>query len=229
MASVLALALRGHGAAAPTPAEAVHALAGFGLEGDRHLDPRSPRQILLASHSVYEEFGLAPLTLRENLLLDLATCALPSGSLLRIGKEAILRVSFQCEACGSLERLRPGLVRAIGPRRGVLARVHAGGLIRRGDPVRLLAGQAPALSEDWRERVVQVLEAMPPGMVVEYAELARLAGVQSSYCRAFARLLAGRGLGHKALPARAAAGLARWDGAGLYDCIMEGSSPGAAC
>lgn len=229
MASVLTLALRGQGTAAPTPADAVHALAGFGLEGDRHLDPRSPRQVLLASQDVYEELGLAPLNLRENLLLDLDTSTLPSGSLLRIGTEAILRVSFQCEACGSLERLRPGLVRAIGRRRGVLARVHAGGLIRRGDPVRLLAERAPALSEDWRERVVQVLQAMPAGMVVEYAELARLAGIQSSYCRAFPRLLAGRGLGHKALPARAAAGLARWDGAGLYDCITGNSSPGSAC
>jgi MOSC domain-containing protein YiiM len=229
MGSVLALALRGPGTAAPTPVDAAHALAGLGLEGDRHLDARSPRQVLLASQEVYEELGLAPLTLRENLLLDLATCALPSGSLLRIGTEAILRVSFQCEACGSLERLHPGLVRAIGQRRGVLARVHAGGVIRGGDPVQVLAGLAPALSEDWRERVVQVLAAMPPGLVVEYAELARLAGIQSSYCRAFPRLLAARGLGHKALPARASAGLARWDGAGLYDCITGDSSPGGAC
>jgi len=217
MGKVLAVALRAPGTAAPTPVDGAHALGGLGLEGDRHLDARSPRQVLLASKEVYEELGLAPSSLRENLLLDIATGDLPSGTLLRIGAEAVVRVSFQCEACGSLEWLRPGLVRAIGRRRGVLARVHAGGVIHRGDRVEVLDARAPALAEDWRARVLQVLDALPPGMVVDYAELARLAGIQSSYCRAFPRLLAKHGLAHKALPARSAGALPRWDGAGLYD------------
>lgn len=217
MARMLALAVRGPGTAAPTPVERALALAGLGLEGDRHQDRRSPRQVLIASRDAYEELGLAPLTLRENLLLDLDTASLSSGSLLRVGSEAVLRVSFQCEACGALEGLRPGLVRAIGGRRGVLARVHAGGLIRTGDVVTVLSERAPALHEDWRERVAQVLDAAPPGTVLEYADLARLAGIQSSYCRAFPRMLAARGLAARAVPARARPDLPRWDGGGLYD------------
>jgi hypothetical protein len=98
----------------------------------------------------------------------------------------------------------------------MLARVQAGGVIRAGDPVRLLGERMPALADDWRARVEQVLAALPPGMVVEYGQLARLAGIQSSYCRAFPRLLAARGLGGKAVPARSACPSPRWSGDGLY-------------
>lgn len=98
----------------------------------------------------------------------------------------------------------------------MLARVLAAGVIRAGDRVELLEARMPALAEDWRERIEQVLAAVPPGMVVEYGELARLAGVQSSYCRAFPRLLAARGLSARAVPARSASNAPRWDGAGLF-------------
>ncbi|QOY92620.1 hypothetical protein IM543_13455 [Massilia sp. UMI-21] len=218
---LLALAVRAAGTAAPAPVAALDALAGVGLAGDRHADPRSPRQVLLAGAAVYRELGLAPHALRENLLVDLDTASLRSGTLLRIGSEAVLRISFQCESCGALDLRRPGLARAIGARRGVLARVVAGGLIRRGDRVRVLVDTMPALHEDWRERVARVLEAMPAGMVVEYGMLARLAGIQSSYCRAFPRLLAARGLGHKAVAARSCSGAPRWTGAGLFDDALK--------
>jgi len=230
---VVGLALRPPGSAAPVPATHVRACAGTGLEGDRHADARSPRQVLLAASTVYGELGLAPLALRENILLDVDVAGLPSGSLLRIGAQAILRLSFQCEACGALERQRPGLARALGARRGVLAGVAAGGEIRLGDPVRILAQRLPALAEDWRARVLQVLAAVPDGMVVEYALLARLAGIQSSYCRAFPRLLAAHGLAARALPAqtlrhaaKAGATPPRWDGTGWHGVGAGGRAPG---
>lgn len=213
---VRALALRPARSPAPVRVKAVSALAGLGLDGDRHCDARSPRQVLLAGAAAYDDLGLPPSVLRENLLLDLETAGLESGMLLRVGDAAILRLSFQCEACGALDRHRPGLAGAIGIRRGMLARVAAGGLIREGDGVTLLEERKAALAEDWRERVAQVLQAVPPGMVLEYAELARLAGVQSSYCRAFPRLLAARGLAGKAVPARSDCLAPRWDGAGLF-------------
>jgi alkylated DNA nucleotide flippase Atl1 len=40
-----------------------------------------------------------------------------------------------------------------------------------------------------------VLDAVPSGMVITHADLARVAGVQSSYCRAFPRVLAKLGGG----------------------------------
>ncbi|MCC2974933.1 MOSC domain-containing protein [Massilia sp. IC2-476] len=217
MGKVVALSVRPPGSPAPIPQDALQALAGEGLAGDRHADPRSPRQVLIASAAAYEELGLPPFALRENLLLALDTQELESGMLLRIGADAVLCLSFQCEACGALDLQRPGLARAILGRRGVLARVVQGGAIRVGDPVVVLDRRLPALPEDWRERVVQVLASLPPGMVVEYAELARFAGIQSSYCRAFPRLLASRGLQGRAVPARSNSAAPRWDGAGLFD------------
>lgn len=204
--------------AAPTQCDRAQAMAGCGLAGDIHADPRSPRQVLVAGASAYEALGLPPNALRENLLLDIDTAGMASGTVLRIGREASLRLSFQCEACGSLDKHAAGLARAIGGRRGVLARVLAGGEIRVGDPVTLLDGRLPALPEDWRERVAQVLHAVPPGQVIGYADLAFVAGVQSSYCRAFPRLLARLGPAHaaKAAPARAGAALPRWDGSGFH-------------
>ena len=217
MGKVIALAVRAPHSPAPARVTAVTALAGQGLHGDRHRDSRSPRQVLLASAAVYEDFRLPAHLLRENLLLDLDTAQLSSGTLLRVGASAVLRLSFQCEACGALDIQRPGLARAAKGRRGMLARVVAGGAIHEGDPAQILEERMPAMPEDWRERVTQVLDALPPGMVVEYGMLARLAGVQSSYCRAFPRLLAARGLEGLAVPARSASSAPRWDGAGLYD------------
>lgn len=214
---VLALAQRAPHKSAPSRVESVNALAGLGLEGDRHRDARSPRQVLLAGAPAYDALELAPFVLRENLLLDVDTAGLESGTLLRVGRDAVFRLSFQCEACGALDTHRPGLARALGRRRGVLARVVAGGVIHTGDPVEVLDRRMPAMAEDWRDRVAQVLDAMPPGMVLEYGELARLAGIQSSYCRAFPRVLVARGLAGKAVPARSSCSAPRWDGAGLFD------------
>jgi alkylated DNA nucleotide flippase Atl1 len=100
----------------------------------------------------------------------------------------------------------------------MLARVIADGPIRTGDAVRDLGFLLPAWSDDWRERVRSVLDGAPPGSVVEYAQLARLAGVQSSYCRAFPRLLAklGPGYASRAVSRHAAPSLPRWQGEGLF-------------
>ena len=216
---VLALSLRAIGTAAPVPVPALHAVTGHGLAGDRHADSRSPRQVLLAGARVYAELALPAHTLRENLLLDIDTAGLESGMLLRVGAGAILRLSFQCEACGALTARAGGASPGLLAGRGMLARVESGGLIRVGDAVAILDGRRPALPEDWRERVAMVVDAVPPGMVIGYAELARVAGIQSSYCRAFPRVLAAFGpeRAARAAPARAGNPLPRWDGAGFFD------------
>jgi hypothetical protein len=118
-----------------------------------------------------------------------------------------------------LDRHRPGLARDVGGRRGVLARVLQGGVIRSGDAVRAPGLQLPAWSDDWRARIVRVLEALPPHMVIDYGRLARLAGVQSSYCRALPRLVAGLGPSYagRAVAMGADTALPRWDGTGLFD------------
>ncbi len=216
---MLALALRPQGPPAPTPVATARAVAGHGLAGDRHADPRSPRQLLLAGSPAYGELELPPLLLRENLLLDIDSAVLESGMLLRVGRDTVLRLSFQCEACGALAQRLGGSVRKLGPRRGMLARVETGGEIGVGDGVVVLAARRPALPEDWRQRVALVLDAVPPGMVISYADLAHVAGIQSSYCRAFPRVLAGLGAARaaRAVTARSLDPAPRWNGAGFFD------------
>ena len=226
MGRLAAIALRPSPGTAPQRLPQASVLAGRGLEQDLHADPLSPRQLLLAGTPAYRALQLPALALRENLLLDADTAGLVSGTVLRIGDEVLLRLMFQCEACGSLDRHQPGLSRAIGQRRGVLARVLAGGRIREGDRVLELGARLPAWPEEWRERVRLVLDALPPGHVIAYRRLAHLAGIAASYCRAFPRAIAGFGPGYadKAVPASAPAGLPRWNGAGLFDDEVQAAS-----
>ncbi len=215
---MIALALRPAHAPAPVAVGVASAIAGVGLQGDRHADSRSPRQLLIAGRDVYEELALAPLALRENLLLDVDTADLVSGMLLRVGPEATLRLTFQCEACGALTARLGASSRLLRQRRGMLARVESGGEMRSGDPVAILDARGGFLSDDWHERIAMVLDAVPPGMVISYADLARVAGVQSSYCRAFPRALAKLGprRAARAAPASATDPSPRWDGAGFF-------------
>lgn len=215
---VIALATRPAHTASPLPAGQVEAHAGLGLAGDRHADPLSPRQVLLASAAAYTALALPPHALRENLLVDLDTAQLVSGTVLQVGAEVRLRLMFQCEPCGMLDGFQAGLSGRIGQRRGMLARVLAGGTIRAGDRILDLGRRLPAWDDDWRARVARVVEAVPGGMVLTYARLALLAGVQATYCRAFPRLLARLGPAYagKAVSAQAAQGLRCWDGEGLF-------------
>jgi hypothetical protein len=219
--TVQALAIRLPNAKLSMALDCVHALAGQGLEGDKHADPRSPRQVLLAGAGVYEDLSLPPHALGENLLIDVDTAQLRSGAVLRVGAQVVLRLMFQCEPCGTLDRFQAGLSGRIGDRRGILARVLTGGAIRPGDRIVDVGCPLPAWPDDWRARVAQVLRAVPDGMVLSYAQLALLAGVQSTYCRAFSRLLAKLGPAYagKALPAQAVLGRRCWDGAGLFEDI----------
>ena len=216
--SVAGLASRSARGLPSVAAESLRLLAGLGIAGDMHADARSPRQLLLASGAAYDDLGLPPHALRENLLLDFDTACLGSGTVLQVGAQVRLRMMFQCEACGQLDAAAPRLAQRIGDRRGILARVLAGGFIQRGDQVRDLGVLEPAWPDDWRERVRQVLDAAPDGSVIEYRTLARLAGIQSSYCRAFPRLLAGLGPWYaaRAVSAQSPVALPRWEGDGLF-------------
>lgn len=153
-------------------ADGARLTGGQGLDSDVHADPLSPRQLLLASAEVYDAFSLPPHALHENLLVDFDTAQLVSGTVLQVGDAVQLRLMFQCEACGQLDTQQPGLSRRLGMRRGMLARVLAGGAIQRGDRVKDLGMQHLPWSDDWRERIAQVLNAVPPGCVIEYKHLA---------------------------------------------------------
>jgi MOSC domain-containing protein YiiM len=183
------LHIRPQGSEAPIRVKQIRAIAHVGLEHDKHADPLSPRQLLIAGARVYQELDLPTAVLRENLQIDFPTEDLASGDLLRIGANVVLWLTFQCEPCKHLERRRPGVVKAVGNRRGMLARVVSGGIIKEGDLVQSARSTIPAMSNDWKDRVLTVMRAMPAGHVIEYRQLAELAGVAKAYCRAFPKVL----------------------------------------
>ena len=201
-----------------TAVPAVEAVAGFGLRGDCHADALSPRQVLLAWSGTYRRLELPPGSLRENFTVSSDVRAWPSGSLVRIGSDIILWITFPCDPCARLNRHRPGLIRAVGNERGVLARVVHGGTAGIGDEIRVWAGALAAWSERWQDRVRWIAESVPRGQVVEYAQLARLAGVPSTYCRAFPRVLAAPAgvSSHRAVSSAERLEVPRWSGADLF-------------
>lgn len=220
---VKALAVRRSRKESPSTVAVAEAITGLGLSEDMHSDPLSLRQILLVGERAYEDLGLPPLALRENILLDFDTSNLSSGTVLRIGQDVLLWLTFQCEACGHLNSHHSGLSKVIGARRGMLARVLNGGWIRTGDAVRNLGQLLPKWPDDWRERVRMVLDAVPLTDVIEYKQLARLAGVPSSYCRVFPRVTRefGKSYSNKAVSVQSKTPKSRWQGASLFDLSLS--------
>ena len=111
-------------------------ITGLGLDGDKHAVASSNRQVLLADKEALEEVGLAPGTIKENLTVEgLNVMGLPVGTRIRLGASAVLAIMDVCEPCFRMDEIRMGLKEELIGRRGMLARVIAGGAIRVGDPI----------------------------------------------------------------------------------------------
>jgi MOSC domain-containing protein YiiM len=59
------------------------------------------------------------------------------GQVFFIGDEIRMEVVGDCEACGKMEEIRPGLEDRLNGRRGMLAMVINGGTMKVGDTIRL--------------------------------------------------------------------------------------------
>jgi MOSC domain-containing protein YiiM len=118
--------------------DSVHAVAGKGLEGDRHYheEGASPGQALtLVEAEVVEEVGLAAgdtrrqLTVRGVRLNDLV------GKRFKVGDVECFGVEL-CEPCSHLEAMtRPGMIKELVHRAGINADIVTGGTISVGDSV----------------------------------------------------------------------------------------------
>lgn len=166
--------------AAPTHAfskqsrSAVRLVEGLGVEGDAHAgvtvqhrsrvarDPTQPnlRQVHLLHAELLDElaergFAVAPGELGENLTTQgLALLDLPTGTLLHLGEEAIVRLTGLRNPCAQIDRFRQGLLAAVLDRdvqgrlvrkAGVMGVVVRSGWVRVGDTVRVVI--APGLAE----------------------------------------------------------------------------------
>ena len=118
--------------------EAVRAVAGKGLEGDRYFfagGAEPGRALTLVEEEVVEDVGLSPgatrrqVTTRGVQLNDLI------GKRFRVGEVECYGVEL-CEPCSHLERMtRPGIIRDLAHRAGINADILADGTISVGDEI----------------------------------------------------------------------------------------------
>lgn len=118
-----------------------------GIEGCAHARRDSKRQLLLMDSETLQAMELRPGIVRENITTSgLNVNGLQPGQMLKVG-QARLEVSLPCTPCDQLEKIRPGLRRELRGRRGMLCRVIAGGVIRRGDAIEKVASEARVEAE----------------------------------------------------------------------------------
>ena len=144
--------------------ESIHLLAGLGVEGDAHkgetvkhrsrarYHPNDPnlRQVHLIHVELHDElraqgFAVEPGNMGENITtrgIDLL--ALPSGTKLRLGSEAVIEITGLRNPCVQLDRFQQGLMAAVLDRdeqgqlirkAGIMAIVLTSGEVRPGDPI----------------------------------------------------------------------------------------------
>lgn len=113
----------------------VSALENFGFAGCAHARPGGKRQVLLVDRETLEILDLQPGVISENITTEgLNVNGLQLGQHLQVGA-AQLEVSAVCTPCDQMEKIRPGLRKELWGRRGMMCRVVAGGMIRRGDRI----------------------------------------------------------------------------------------------
>lgn len=170
--SVIAVAAHAtHGFSKPTAAR-ITLLAGLGVAGDAHCgatvkhrsrvarDPTQPnlRQLHLIHAELFEElaeagFRVGPGDLGENVTTrGLNLLALPRGTRLHLGADAIVEVTGLRNPCWQIDAFRDGLMRAclgrdaageVIRKTGVMGVVVAGGQVAPGDAIRVVPPAAP--------------------------------------------------------------------------------------
>jgi MOSC domain-containing protein YiiM len=146
--------------------ENIRLLAGLGVDGDAHQgatvkhrsrvakNPATPnlRQVHLIHAELFEElrargFAVSPGLMGENVTTSgINLLALPTGTRLRLGGEAVVEVTGLRNPCRQLDTLQPGLMAATLDRdgdgnlirkAGIMAIVVSDGTVREGDPIRV--------------------------------------------------------------------------------------------
>src|SRR5262249_13548735 len=119
-------------------------IAGYGIEGDlkggghpdRHLNVMSYETLtVLRGQGFYTEPG----QMGEQIVIhQLDVDNLPPGARVQLGKDAIIEVVKQRTGCEKFERIQNRKREQAAGQLGVMARVIVGGVIRVGDPVKVL-------------------------------------------------------------------------------------------
>jgi len=120
------------------PVDAATVISAQGLEGDRSCSADNTRQVLVMDRETLDHFELKPGQIKENITtsgLDLSQAK--AGEVFFIGDSVTMEVVGECQPCGKMDAIRPGLREQLGGRRGMLAMVINGGPIKIGDSIRI--------------------------------------------------------------------------------------------
>jgi len=146
--------------------ESIQLIAGYGVEGDAHAgatvqhlsrmakNPDTPnvRQVHLLHAEVFEEvhaagFEVGPGQIGENVTTrGIDILALPTGTRLRLGKDAVVEVTGLRNPCAQIDDFQSGLMAAflgkdeqgnLVRKSGVMGIVVTGGEVRPGDPIQV--------------------------------------------------------------------------------------------
>ena len=152
--------------------QSITLLAGLGVEGDVHAgttvkhrsrvarDPSQPnlRQVHLIHEELFEEVREAGFEVRAGQLGENVTTrgidllALPVGTLLRLGPEAVVEVTGLRNPCLQIDTFQHGLLKRVVGRdgdgtlrvkAGIMSVVVSGGPVRPGDPVKVELPDGP--------------------------------------------------------------------------------------
>ncbi|MFD9220683.1 MOSC domain-containing protein [Streptomyces sp. NPDC060064] len=144
--------------------DSITLLAGLGVEGDVHAgvtvkhrfriaqDPTQPnlRQVHLIHQELFEEvraagFEVGPGDLGENITTSgIDLLALPTGTVLRLGEEAVVEVTGLRNPCLQIDTFQDGLLKQVVGRdeagdivhkAGIMSIVRAGGVVKPGDTI----------------------------------------------------------------------------------------------
>jgi len=114
------------------------ALENWGLRGCAHARPGGKRQVLFVPAEHLDAVGVEPGPVRENVTVEGADVqAWPIGQRLRAG-DAVFEVTMVCDPCERMDAIRSGLQAELEGRRGMLARIVAGGELALGDTLELV-------------------------------------------------------------------------------------------
>lgn len=139
--TVEAIHLGADGVAKLWTVDEVVAVAGRGLEGDRHFHaggaPAGQALTLVSAENV-EDVGLAPGETRRQVTVRGVELNELVGRRFRVGEVECFGVEL-CEPCTHLEAMtRPGIIKELVHRAGINADIVTGGVIRVGDSVTAL-------------------------------------------------------------------------------------------
>lgn len=164
MASVVAVSRDSEHRFSKQNMDEITLLAGIGVAGDAHAgatvrhrsrvaaDPAQPnlRQVHLIHAELHDElaqrgFDVEPGQLGENVTVrGIELLALPRGTRLRIGAEAVVEVTGLRNPCNQINDFRPGLLKEVVHtdergnlvrKAGIMGIVVHGGIVRPGDPI----------------------------------------------------------------------------------------------